>query len=487
MTIPGQEITVLDPGLGLVGPATSIPIVVGVASAGPFNTIESFSSKNDLRDARGQGPGVETAAHILTVAGGPVLFCRISPSTAGTNGSVTKTPIGSSTGTITVAGVPNDSYEFVGRIKVTGDLGVAEFDYSLDDGRTFSQQIVVPLSGTFVVPDTGLTLTFVQGAGPVFFEAGDLHDFDSLASFYTVSDLDAAQTAILATPLAFNFVVYAGRPPDAATAVMLAAAIASDMLELENQFGYKAAIIDSGDDSEANWLTSFASFSDVRVNVCAGTSDRTSDKPIQGWGVPERPIVDDCAARAAASLISTDLGRFNDGALPGVVAISHDEFLTETLDAAGFTTTRTYPNTSGFYLTTGRIMAPAGSDFQLWQFRRVMDQACQTTVFAQQSFVNIGVRTNPPNVPNQGNVGTIDGRDATRLETGVESQLAAVLTEPLNAEGVPGHVSAFEYTISRTNNVVQSQQFQTEVAIQPLGYGKLITTQLGFTPALVVV
>ncbi len=486
MTIPGQSITILDPGLGLVGPAVSIPVVVGVASDGPTGVLQSFSSKNDLKAALGQGPMVETAAHILGVAGGPVLALRTAASVIGTNGSVTKTPVagGTGTGTITVAGEPNDSYEVHVGISKTGTVATGEFQYSLDDGRTFSAPITIPSGADFLIPETNVTLTFVPGAGPVFFEAGDLNEFDSIAPHYNAADIDAAQTVLLASLLNFDFVVYAGRAVDAPAAAVLAAVIAADMLELENSFNYVRAMVDAGTDTEVNWLSSFAAFADVRVGVCASSVDVESGKAFTGWGVPNRPVLDVAAARAAGSLISTDLARFITGALPGVVAIEHNEFLSETLDAAGFTTTRTWPTTSGFYLTNGRLMAPAGSDFQFWQFGRVMDVACTTTQKAQQAFANISVRANPKDVPNEGNVGTIDERDAQRLETKVESALSASLLQPKSAEGTPGHVSAFEYTIDRTNNVVSTTSVLTEVAIQPLGYAKFITTQLGFTPAL---
>jgi hypothetical protein len=484
MAIPSQTISILDPGLGLVGPSEAIPMVVGVTTGGTVGTIYTFSSKNDLRDTLEGGPAVETAARILTVAGGPVRVLKTAASVAGTNGSVTTTRVGSSTGTVAPSGTPNDSYEVQVGISATGGLGAGEFQYSLDDGRTFSAALTIPAGGVFVIPGTGLTLTFTDGAGPVFFEVGDLFEFDSVASHYNATDLDAAQTVLLGTQLSFDFVVYAGRAADGTTAATLAAVIAADMLELENQFRYVRAITDAGDDSEANWLTAFASFSDTRVSVGADTVDRETGIAFTGWGIPRRPVVDEQAARAAASLISTDLARVASGSLPGVVAIAHDEFLNETLDAAGFTTTRTWPNRTGFYLTNGRIMAPAGSDFQLWQFGRVMDVACATTAETQQLFSSISVRTNPPNVPNDGDKGTIDERDAVRLETRVEAALAVVLTEPKSAEGTPGHVSAFAYTIDRSNNVVQGQTIISEVAVQPLGYAKFITTQIGFTPAL---
>ena len=92
-----------------------------------------------------------------------------------------------------------------------------------------------------------------------------------------------------------------------------------------------------------------------------------SAKPFVGWATPKRPSTYVVAARAAASLISTDLARTATGPVPSVVAISHDEFQTEVMDAAGFSTLRTFQGQEGFWITNARLKSPAGSDFEFWQ------------------------------------------------------------------------------------------------------------------------
>ena len=111
MTIPSQTITIKDPGLGLIDIAPSTPLLMGISSAGTATELVSVQSPTDAVAAFGQGPLVEDACRVLSEAGGPVLMCRLNGSVAGTNSSVTATPIGSGTGTITLSGAPYDSYD----------------------------------------------------------------------------------------------------------------------------------------------------------------------------------------------------------------------------------------------------------------------------------------------------------------------------------------------------------------------------------------
>jgi hypothetical protein len=179
------------------------------------------------------------------------------------------------------------------------------------------------------------------------------------------------------------------------------------------------------------------------------------------------------AARAAASLISTDLARFASGALTGVTAISFDEFKQGVIDDAKFGSLRTFQGVEGFYITNARLKSPIGSDFEFWQHGRIMDEACRILYQAQLRFLSAGVRTN-------NGTGTIDERDAVRIEKEVTAQLEAVLLQPKNAEGFSGHVSALSYRVSRTQNVLTTKVLATELAIRPLGYPKTITTTVGY-------
>jgi hypothetical protein len=72
---------------------------------------------------------------------------------------------GVGTGSLTLSGTPSAAFtKIVINIVTAGELGAAQFQYSLDGGVTFSGTQTVPASpGTFAVPTTGVSITFVSG------------------------------------------------------------------------------------------------------------------------------------------------------------------------------------------------------------------------------------------------------------------------------------------------------------------------------------
>jgi hypothetical protein len=482
MPIPGQKITVNDPGLGLTPAAVTSFLFLGTSSIGTVSQLYPFSNKRDVLDTLGQGPLPENLCRTLDLAGGPVYGMRLAGSIPATAGAVTPVPISTSTGTVAVAGEPFDAYDAQIQIMTSGTVGVGRFRYSLDassllteDQYSWSEVITIPTGGTFAIPNTNLTLTFTPGLGPVMFENGDVFKFTCTAPHYDNDKLAEAVTALLARPTEFAAIVLCGKPVSASASAVTFASLATHMASFVEQFRFMRALIDVGIDTPEDVIEAYAMTASPKglVSAVYGDAAMASSKPFPGWGTPKMPALNAVAARAARVEISTDLGRFNEGPLEGVVAISHDEFRTTLLDEQKITTLRTFQGAQGFYITNGRLKSQLGSDFLYWQHGRCMDVACDTTTKAQMPFINRSVRTNP-------GTGTIDARDAATMEATIKSALSERLLSPSNAEGTPGHVSAIDYQISRENNVTVSFEVLSKVAIQPLGYAKTLVTDIGF-------
>lgn len=177
--IPSATESVRDFGLGLTQPASMTPLVLGVSSSGAVNTVEFYNSVPALQAARGEGPGVELAANVLSQGGGPIAFVgcestivgsnsQVLPTygSPGSNGSITKSGAGP---TITVSGSPKAAYQM--RIEITnaGVLGTSQFRWSIDNGSNWIESTVpTPVSGTYPLKtttfDTGITATFPAGS-----------------------------------------------------------------------------------------------------------------------------------------------------------------------------------------------------------------------------------------------------------------------------------------------------------------------------------
>jgi hypothetical protein len=117
------------------------------------------------------------------------------------------------------------------------------------------------------------------------------------------------------------------------------------------------------------------------------------------------------------------------------------------------------------------MMAPAGSDFAFAQYRRVMDLACTVARAALVKYLNDSVRLDPT-------TGFILEAEARAIEADVNGQLEDKLV-------ASGQASSSSVTIKRDANIGGTQTMPVTVRVQPLGYAKFITVDIGFAnPAL---
>jgi hypothetical protein len=374
-----------------------------------------------------------------------------------TDGTSTRTT-GTGTGTVTPTAQPLDSYAIQVKTLTAGALGAATFAYSLDGGNNWSGSLLIPASGKYVVPDTGILFTFA--AGP--FNAGESWTCSVTAPGCSSSDVTACLTAALADPRTWGFVHVIGAPSSPANAAALLATIQSQLVTAESQFRYARALIEVPQDTDANIVAAFASAATLRVGAAAGYASTVS--PLNGR-ILSRSAAWVIAARASDVPISEDLGRVASGPVPGIVKLVRDEAATPGLDAARFCTLRSIIGRQGTYVTTGRLMAPNGSDYSLWQNGRVMDEACNITRNALLKYLNSSLRLNAD--------GTIEEREARSIETYVDTALRAGLTQP-------GDASDVSVVVSRTANVLSTQILPVSVRVRPLGYAKWINVDIGF-------
>lgn len=428
---------------------------------GNINTVLSETNPQQAVSDLGYGPLTEAICHSLNVAGGQVLAIPLNPSTTGTNSAVSHS--GTGEGTVAVSGTPSDAYSMVIKVIADGVLGVGQFQFSQDGGQTFSATFVIPSGGTFVVPNTGLTLTFANGGGD--FDSNDLYTFSSTASAYNVSDVQNAYAALLASGLPFGFVHLVGTATSVANSASMAAALETLNLSAASvNFVFTHADMECAQDTDANIESAFASTVCSRVMVCAGFE--TVQSSIPGSGIITRNIGFSTAAREALVPVQNDLGRIADGPLPGVISILRNEALTPGLDALNFTTARTFQGLKGFYITTGHMLETAGSDFALSQNRRVMDLACTTTYPAVLAFLNDTLRVNATG-------GTIANSQAAIIENQVNGKLSAALVAPSAAVNST-------VVVDRSNNVLATKTLNVNVRVTPNGYSKYIAVNIGF-------
>lgn len=477
MSAPDVNVTIKDGGLGaLAGSSQSARALIGVCSDGEPGRVYAFTSKDKLVETLGLGPLVEAAAHSLQIAGGPVYCVRVEANVAAILSDVEHDGTGPA---VTVAGEGVDDY--FGQIIITkgGAIGTARFKFSLDGGKTFSAEYLVP-NAPYPVGDSGITATFASGT----YVEGEQYEFSSGSDKYDSSAFVDALDVLLADSRQWGFVHAVGPHASAEASAAIASALATALAEAEQNHRYAFGLVDAagGDffdasgepteiDADTDLAAIVAAFSDVadsRLYIAGGIELLTS--PITGYQ-QARPVGWSHGARIAAIAIHVDPGAFADGPTKGVTALSIDEGVLPGLDEAGIASSRTYVGEAGYYVTRGRMKAPAGSDFTSVDRRRVMDEGCRVARSALLFYLNGTVKVDAT-------TGFIDDLDARRIESRVKAQLKAALV-------APGHASSVEVEVPRDENILSTEQLSCSIRIVPLGKTTYIEATIGLeNPAL---
>lgn len=477
MSQPAVYINEVDGGLGVL-PNTNgrLLAVVGVSERGTINTPAAYSRVRDLVRDFGIGPMVEAAAHFIQSYNRPVVVVRTGQSTAGSfpgADAVAFTGTGTSTLTVDNDGpAPLDDFECVLEVLRGGTIDTAgiTFRWSVDGGRTFSGETALGTEATFAFPTTGgVTLEF--GAGTLV--AGDRASFRTVAPQWNTTELQAALTALFRTRVRWEICEVVGPIEAAAVGVIDPFFVAGHASGKDRSWVAHARIPTPGE-TEAAYRTAletaFSSASSIHGGVCAGACRLAS--AVSGR-IYRRPTSFPVAAREQSVSEEVHTARISDGALPGVSlydnagnAIEHDETLNPGLDDARFTVLRSWEDYPGAYINRHRLLAPAGSDFELHTRRRVINIAhgvCRsylTRRLAEDLLLNEDTNT-------------LLESEAREIESGLTAALrAALLAKP--------KASAVDVSISRTDNVLSTRRIGGVARIVPLGYAESIEIDLGF-------
>jgi hypothetical protein len=477
------NLTIGDGALGAVTPSNdNTHVAIGASSIGPVAAMLITTSLKVLIATYGYGPMVESAAFAIFNTGAPAIAMRTAATTPGTGTAVTFVGTGTSVITLTLDGTVGAFDTYQARVEVLkgGTIGTTGiiFRVSLDKGRTWNPNVSLGTAVTYAIPNSGIELDFAAGT----LVAGDVATFDTVATQWAIADVAACFTALSASTQEWSFAHVVG--PAAASD---ATAVDGYMTNMATQYRYAFALLEARDnnsgESEATWMgsieTAFAAFASVRVAVGAGAALVTSPVSQRQY---RRPFAWSAAARAVAVAVHVDLARVKDGKLVGTAFpdptifpldtdVYHDERVTPGLDAARFLTARTHIGKPGIYVKNPNLMADAGSDFTLIQYRRVMDLACRTTrAFFLEQLSN-DVRLDKV-------TGFILEKDASTLEKTATSQLKSVLVDA-------GHASNAFCVVARNDNLSSTKTLHTTVRVEPLGYLKDIEVDIAFeNPAI---
>jgi len=126
------------------------------------------------------------------------------------------------------------------------------------------------------------------------------------------------------------------------------------------------------------------------------------------------------------------------------------------------------------------MKSPTGSDFQFWQHRRIMDEACKTVTRVGESLLGrlFACKTDGS--------GALTELSAIRIEREIQRALDITIGSqarrkgPTVVDGTIGHVSDQKYVVDRQFNSLSTNKIVGTFTMVPNTYAKEISTTLSF-------
>lgn len=429
-------------------------------------------------------PGVMTT---LTFTSGT--YATDDVYTVSTAGTVTHTA-GTGPAVPTQASSPVDNYSALVTISKSGALGTAQFTYSLDNGETAlagngstSSAIITAGSGIYAIPNSGIVITFTgsQVLGDTFnFKTGaastsnnDLVTAYGLMETTLLASQQEAMVTVVNMPVsAAGWGTEAGSQETAALALFnlgVFVRFISEVPTVGSIFVLSGTLTVDSADTDSVLIAERALVS--AAHVVAGAGDCLLLSPLTGLA-QRRSAAWTASARASAVEASRNIGDVSLGGLPGVIHLFRDENASPGLDAAGYTTMRTFPGLPGFYITDAHTCSSTTSDYYPFTNARVIDLGCHIALINALPLVNGKVPTTVRN----GLVGVITEKKAQQIEARLDN---ALLTGLVNIE--PQDAVDASTTVNRTHNILSDGNLIIAVGIQPFAYSHTVTVNIGLT------
>lgn len=472
--IPQANLTKLDGAVG-VAPSSldGVCAVVGPSVLGTVNQPFALTKLDGIRTAFGSSGKLSQAmAFVLAKARKPVVGVKCATTTAAAYGTVTK--VGTGTFTPTAGATPpDDDYPVLIKFLTAGTVGTAgiTYQYSLNNGRTFSAVIALGTANSIVIPGN---ITIQLGAGTVV--VGDQVTASTTSASPTGTDIVNALEALRITGIRYEAVLWANTLTPTEAAVIEAWNL---LRQPEGRFRhyYLNARVRGAVETRAAYLTAmqtlWAPFQTIDGSVGYDGAEIVS--PLDGSRLLRPTSWVACARAMSLPNVGVDPAYMQLGQVAAFIQddngnpLYHDEATFPGADDLGFTTLRTamVDGVLGVYLNNVRTFK-LGSDFRWLQQARVVNKAAEIVYSALTKMLSLGVETNPPGAPG---AGFITEPAALNIETNVNSQLGSLVVSP-------GLASYAAMTLSRSDNVLATDTLTAAVEVQFLGYVKTFSVTI---------
>lgn len=374
--------------IGVSGVKSSVPILI-------TNTMSTDTIKEKL----GNSPLADACIDATENGLKTIYAFPVNADVKGTISDIVKT--GTSQGNITVEGEATNAFDVVIKITESGDVNEGAFQYSIDGGNVFSEDITIPLSGSYEINGTGLTVKFADAE-----ESSDTKSFleDDVYSFSTtVPTMNNASVLDAVEKLRnYNKEVELCHIVGTSTKTLWAAlqSEANELLEI-----YKKPLIFMCEARACQKDETLDVYMDEMDKERKGISSRYISvclsyatyvrKDLRTQNINMAGVLTGLIGNAKESLSIGNVENFPISSAKCLKLIPEgiEEYSRE-FDAMGYTVLRQYTGKDDFYVSNGNVMAPAGSDFPYIESVRVLNRIVRQVSMAATDKVQCEVDPN---------------------------------------------------------------------------------------------
>ena len=467
---------------GLLGFATAtgdgLSVKIG-ASPVVSDTPVIITGDMDAAKIRGRlGLSPLADAAMDAVQGGAArIFCLpAAAATAGTLGEVKR--IGEGSGSLSVSGSPTNAFQVVVEITAQGGLNTAAFKASVNGGHSFTDEITVPVTGSYTLEGTGLTVQFAEAddadQNPSSFLVGDTFRFSSTAPAMTNGDVLAAVEKLKEFAQEFEFIHIVGE-----STLPLWQAMSEAQKELMNVYHKPAFILleaafpQAGEDGSLHdWAFQMEAdrkkIRNTDIQVCAAWG-----RLVRLDGTAQTVNLAGLASgRYAKAPVQVSIGKtqpeagygFPETQLLELLPAGYDSTIIELLDVAGYLTFREYDGLPDLYVYHAKMMCPDGSDYRYAEDVRVRNKIIRETRKKALLFKN-------------------DDIDLTDIQGELEAR-AKFIASPLDRMVDNKEISAYEIIVleGHEKTFLEDETMRVKIRYLSRGYIREVEIDLGRAP-----
>ena len=363
---------------------TGVHIKVGASSVQSSEPITITSSKklDYIKKKLGLSPLTDAVMDSIENGAAKIICIPVTP---GTDGVITtiEPSVGDNSGSVSVTGKPNNAFDIVVEITGQGVLNTAAFKYSINGGYTYSDELTVPLGGTYEIPDTGITLSFTVEAEKTF-KVGDTFKWSTTAPQLTNENILNGIEQVKSIKEEAELVHVVGScNADTWAAVSTLQTTLQAQYHKPLMFVLEAFEPNSGetmDDYVKRLISARKKIKNFEIQVVAARAmyigmdgiTRNVNLASVVCGMYGKTAVNQSVGQTATMAVSEDklLKLLPEGISDDVI----DE-----LDDNGYLTFRQYDGLSSYYVNNARTMGADGTDYKYAEDARVVNKIIRET------------------------------------------------------------------------------------------------------------